>query len=74
LHALIQRGLMETHGSYRAMLALLNLPPTDYKRLLSFLRQHNCHVPFQSFREGRLRAADPDRQPARRAGDHRAAG
>ncbi len=50
IRALIQRGLNETRGSYRALLRLLNLPPEDYKRMLSFLRQHDCHVPFQRFR------------------------
>jgi DNA-binding NtrC family response regulator len=47
---LVERGLHEARGSYRALLPLLNLPATDYKRLLSFLHQHDCHVAFQPFR------------------------
>ena len=26
------------------------MPPDDYKRFLSFLRKHDCHLPFQRFR------------------------
>jgi transcriptional regulator with PAS, ATPase and Fis domain len=50
IRALIHRGLNETRGSYRGLLRLFNLPPEDYKRVLSFLRQHDCNVPFQRFR------------------------
>ena len=50
IRALIQHGLNQTHGSYRSLLRLFNLPPEDYKRVLSFLRQHDCNVPFQRFR------------------------
>jgi transcriptional regulator with PAS, ATPase and Fis domain len=58
VRALVQRGLNETRGSYRALLTVFNLPPEDYKRVLSFLRQHDCHVPFQRFRTSApLRAA-----------------
>jgi transcriptional regulator with PAS, ATPase and Fis domain len=58
IRVLVQRGLDETHGSYRALLRIFNLPAEDYKRVLSFLRQHDCHVPFQRFRGVKsLRAA-----------------
>src|SRR5258708_21147053 len=49
IRALVRRGLDETHGSYRALLRIFNLPDEDYKRVLSFLRQHDCHVPFQRY-------------------------
>ena len=26
------------------------MPDEDYKRFLSFLRKHDCHLPFQRFR------------------------
>ena len=26
------------------------MPAEDYKRFLSFLRKHDCHIPFQRFR------------------------
>jgi hypothetical protein len=29
---------------------LFNMPGEDYKRFLSFLRKHDCHLPFQRFR------------------------
>jgi len=50
VRGLIQRGLVQTRGSYRGLLELFHLPSSDYKRLLSFLHQHDCHVPFQRYR------------------------
>ena len=50
LRHIIRRGLSRTHGSYRQLTALFNLPPTDYKSLLNFLRKHDCHVPYKPFR------------------------
>ena len=50
LRHIIRRGLTRTHGSYRQLTALFNLPPTDYKSLLNFLRKHDCHVPYKPFR------------------------
>jgi transcriptional regulator with GAF, ATPase, and Fis domain len=67
VHALVQRGLNETQGSYRALLDVFNLPATDYKRVLSFLRQHDCHVPFQRFRGVRPRSAHAEPRPPSRA-------
>jgi hypothetical protein len=32
------------------LLELFNVPPGDYKKLLAFLRKHQCHMPFQKFR------------------------
>jgi hypothetical protein len=26
------------------------MPTDDYKRFLGFLKQHDCHLPFQRFR------------------------
>jgi DNA-binding NtrC family response regulator len=38
---LIRRGLGETTGNYRRILALFNLPAADYQRFMDFLRHHN---------------------------------
>lgn len=53
LRAIVARGLEECSGNYRILVALFNIEPGDYKRLLNFLRKHQCHVPFQPYRVGR---------------------
>jgi DNA-binding NtrC family response regulator len=50
LRAIVSRGLERTKGSYKALVQSFNLEPEDYKRFLSFLRKHECHMPFQRFR------------------------
>ena len=67
VRAVVSMGLAHTRGSYRLVAQLFNLPPTDYKRLLHFLRKHDCQVAFEHFRPmaplqaRRLEAADtPD--------------
>jgi DNA-binding NtrC family response regulator len=50
LAALIDRGLQETRGSYRALVRLFNLPPDDYKRFHAFLYQQNCNLPVGPYR------------------------
>ena len=55
LRYIVRRGLQETGGSYKMLVELLNMKPTDYKRFLNFLRKHECHVPFEHFRCARLR-------------------
>jgi DNA-binding NtrC family response regulator len=67
IRTLIQQGLNETRGSYRALLRVLNLPEEDYKRVLSFLRQHDCHVPFQRFRSASMHANAADAPPKNQA-------
>jgi len=66
LTALVDRGLTETRGSYRALLALFNLPESDYKRFHAFLYQQRCNLPVASYRargahgrRGHARPADP---------------
>jgi two-component system nitrogen regulation response regulator NtrX len=44
------RGLEQTGGNYKMLVDLFNMKPDDYKRLLNFVRKHDCHVPFQRFR------------------------
>jgi len=50
LRSLVRKGLEQTGGNYRMLTELFNMPPTDYKRFLNFLRKHHCHVAFQQFR------------------------
>jgi transcriptional regulator with GAF, ATPase, and Fis domain len=50
LRAIVTAGLERTSGSYRVMVGLFNMAPSDYKRFLGFLRKHECQVPFHSFR------------------------
>jgi DNA-binding NtrC family response regulator len=52
LAALIDRGLQETRGSYRALVKLFNLPTGDYKRFHAFLYQQNCNLPVAPYRGG----------------------
>jgi transcriptional regulator with GAF, ATPase, and Fis domain len=50
VRAVVRRGLAESRGSYKVMLRAFNLDERDYKRLLNFLRKHECHVAFQPYR------------------------
>ena len=50
LRKIVQIGLETTNGNYRLLVQLFNMAPDDYKRFLSFLRKHDCHLPFQRFR------------------------
>jgi DNA-binding NtrC family response regulator len=53
LTALVDRGLTETRGSYRALLALFNLPDSDYKKFHAFLYQQRCNLPVAPYRARR---------------------
>ncbi len=57
LRRIVAEGLARTSGNYRTVVELFNMPGSDYKRFLSFLRKHDCHVAYQSFRR---RPAAPD--------------
>jgi DNA-binding NtrC family response regulator len=61
LRRIVQIGLESTNGNYRLLIQLFNMPDEDYKRFLSFLRKHDCHLPFQRFRVA------PSRLPANAA-------
>ncbi len=50
--ALVERGLVETRGSYKQLVTLFNIAPLDYRRFLNFLRKNHCHVEFQPYRSG----------------------
>jgi len=47
---IVQAGLTYTRGNYKMLVRAFNMPEHDYKRFLSFLRTHGCHVSYQSFR------------------------
>ena len=67
LAALIHRGLEHTRGSYRALLGVFGLPPTDYKRFHAFLYQHQCNLPVAPYRELRPTQSQRDTSAAHRA-------
>ena len=54
VRALVKQGLSHTSGGYKAVASLFNVPD-DHKRLLTFLRKHECHLPDV---EPRAAAAD----------------
>jgi transcriptional regulator with GAF, ATPase, and Fis domain len=65
LRKIVQTGLETTNGNYRLMVQLFNMPQDDYKRFLSFLRKHDCHLPFQRFRAAPARLQNPQTAPLR---------
>ena len=65
LRKIIQVGLERTNGNYRLLTRLFGMGDEDYKRFLSFLRKHECHLPFQHFRAAAAtHAASTNRPPA----------
>jgi len=50
LTEVVSRGLERSGGNYRSLVSLFNMPQSDYKRFLTFLSSHHCHVRFQPFR------------------------
>ena len=63
---LIDAGLRKTSGSYRELLAVFNLPPTQYKRFHAFLYQHNCNLPVGTYRRMAKAGQRPDAIAPRR--------
>ena len=49
---LVDRGLRETKGNYRAVLRLFGMPDGDYHRFHNFLTAHACKVDFRDYRKG----------------------
>lgn len=47
---LVRRVLKEARGNYKIVTRLFNLEPEEYKKLLNFLRTHDCLVPFKEYR------------------------
>ena len=50
LRVLVRRGLRESRGRYKSMLALFGMPSRDYRRFMNFLAAHECTVEFREFR------------------------
>jgi len=46
LREIVSRGFQQT-GNYKALAALFNVAPGEYRRFLNFLRTHGCDVRFQ---------------------------
>jgi len=63
LRRIVQTGLERTNGNYRSLVQLFNMPATDYRRFLSFLRKHDCQLPFQRFRTIAARLGTPGTSP-----------
>ena len=59
LRELLRRGLERTGGNYKILVQLFNMPPSDYKRFLNFLRKHDCQIAFQRFRTARPLESSP---------------
>ncbi len=47
---LVGKGLEEARGNYKIVARIFNMEPRDYKKLLNFLRKHECQVPFREYR------------------------
>ena len=60
LRALLKKGLEQAGGSYKVLVQLFNMPVSDYKRFLNFLRKHQCQIPFQQFRPARVATGSVD--------------
>jgi len=69
LRLIVRKGLEHARGNYKLLVSLFNMPPTDYKRFLNFLRKHDCHMPFQRFRSAAVTRAQADSETARAISD-----
>ncbi len=47
---LIRKGLEDARGNYKIVVRMFNMPPTDYKKFLNFLRKHDCQPSFKEYR------------------------
>jgi len=45
VRSVVSRGLQLAPDGYKALMQLFNIPPSDCKRLITFLRKYQCHVP-----------------------------
>lgn len=50
IRQLVRRGLRTTRGSYRGLLQLFGMKPSDYQRFHNFLAAHDCKVGYREFR------------------------
>jgi transcriptional regulator with PAS, ATPase and Fis domain len=61
IRELVRRGLSASRGSYRTLLQLFGIPPTDYKRFMNFLATHDCRADFREFRNATTDGRHPIR-------------
>jgi len=47
----VRRGLEQSQGSYRQLVRLFNMPDSDYKRFMDFLRRHRCNIDYRQYRQ-----------------------
>jgi transcriptional regulator with PAS, ATPase and Fis domain len=50
VRAVVRKGLQAATGNYRVVTRLFNMAPSDYRRFLNFLRNHDCLLPFREYR------------------------
>jgi hypothetical protein len=55
LRAVVREALEVNRGSYKGVVRLFNMPATDYRKLLRFLRKFDCHLPIHEFRTASAR-------------------
>jgi transcriptional regulator with PAS, ATPase and Fis domain len=46
----VRKGLEQARGNYRIVSRIFNMDANEYKRFLSFLRKHDCQLPFRDYR------------------------
>ncbi len=46
----VRKGLEDARGNYKIVARLFNMPSSDYKKFLNFLRKHNCQLSFKEYR------------------------
>jgi len=51
-----------TRGNYKSLAELFNVP-LDTKRLLNFLRKHDCHMPMSEARSATARVTNISGRP-----------
>jgi len=50
IRELVRRGLDVARGNSETLVRLFNMPPSDHKRFVSFLRKYDCQLPLESVR------------------------
>ena len=61
MRELVRRGLRTTRGSYRGLLQLFGMKPSDYQRFHNFLAAHDCKVGYREFRNADSAHPEPPR-------------
>ena len=64
LRELVRRGLRESRGRYKSLLALFGMSSGDYRRFMNFLAAHGCGVGVREFRGGQSTSPGEPETPA----------